>query len=70
MDDRLVDLEVKIAFVEQHVAVLDQLVREGLDALARLQRELHEVRTELDVASVRGDPGAERPPHHLGPVDR
>jgi len=40
-----------------------------LDAMDELQRQLKQVRAEIDVASESGDLAAERPPHHLGPVE-
>lgn len=68
MEKRIEELEIKLAFVEKHLADLDGIVRETLDAMETLQRELRQVRVELDVASELGDPGVERPPHHLGPA--
>lgn len=69
MERRIEDLEVKLAFVEKHVAELDGIVREALDAMDELRRELRQVRVELDVATeTGGDLASERPPHHLGPT--
>jgi len=69
MQRRIEDLEVKLAFVEKHLAELDAIVRQSLDAMDDLQRQLKQVRAEIDVASESGDLAAERPPHHLGPVE-
>jgi len=61
---RLEELEVKVAFVEHHLAQLDELVRGCVDALDGLQREIRELREERSTASERGGLLDEVPPHH------
>ena len=67
VDDRLTDLEIKIAFVERHVAQLDELVRDMVDGLADLRVELARLREmqEAPATSVRGSLEEEVPPHHV-----
>lgn len=67
VDDRMTNLEVKIAFVERHVAQLDDLVRQMVDGLAELRAELDRVREMQDApaTSVRGTLEEEVPPHHV-----
>lgn len=67
MDERLIDLEIKIAFVERHVAQLDELVRDMADGLAALRAEVERIREMQDApaTSVRGSLEEEVPPHHV-----
>lgn len=67
VDERMTDLEIKIAFVERHVAQLDDLVRDMVDGLAELRVELGRLREMQDApaTSVRGSLEEEVPPHHV-----
>ena len=64
MEERMTDLEVKIAFVEHHVAQLDELVRKVAGRLDEMQAELASLREQLAEASKLGSPEEEVPPHH------
>lgn len=61
-DDRLLDLEVKLAFIERHLLDLDGVVRQLSDRVDALGRELVELRDQ--------GPGekpsleSEKPPHY------
>jgi uncharacterized coiled-coil protein SlyX len=61
--DRLLDVEIKIAFLERHLAELDDVVRRLVDELATTRRELGEVR---DAQSPPEKPSleSEKPPHY------
>lgn len=63
----MTNLEIKIAFIERHVAQLDELVRDVVDGLAELREELARLREqqEAPAASVRGSLEEEVPPHHV-----
>lgn len=66
MDERITDLEIKIAFVERHVTELDELVRTLYDAVERLQLE---VASLAESAAAQGREGAkslaeDKPPHY------
>ena len=61
MDDRLTELEVKVAFQENLLGELDeviQLLRRQIESLQREVEELKETREEL------GDEPYEKPPHY------
>jgi uncharacterized coiled-coil protein SlyX len=62
VDDRLMDLEIKVAFLEKHVADLDGVIREMAQHIEILRRELAEVRDRSDGTPEK--PGDERPPHY------
>lgn len=66
MEQRLMDLEIKVAFVEKHLAELDELVRDMHDTLARMQSEVAAMAEHMQEA---GKDGAtrlidEKPPHY------
>jgi uncharacterized coiled-coil protein SlyX len=44
MQDRLLDLEVKVAYQDHTIAALDQVVRALADRLARAEAELERAR--------------------------
>ena len=60
------DLEIKVAFVEKHVAELDDLVREMHEMLARLRTELAAMAEQLQDEGRGGDNRLidEKPPHY------
>lgn len=70
-DDRLIALEEKIAYLEQHVEALDGVVRDLADKLIKQGRGVDAVRelldkhlAEEDAPGVSGDPAVdEKPPH-------
>jgi uncharacterized coiled-coil protein SlyX len=60
--DRTQELEIKIAYVEHHVAELDAIVRGLSDEIVRLRKEMAEIRE--GVPSAEGSTGHEKPPHY------
>ncbi len=63
MDDRLLEVEVKLAFLEHTVAELDEVVRETREALDRALRELGTLREQLGPPG-KSSPEDEVPPHY------
>lgn len=71
MDPRSVQLEEKVAYLEQHIAELDGVVREMNDRMDRFAREAKGLRTLVealqegpgDEGTQGGDLEDERPPH-------
>jgi uncharacterized coiled-coil protein SlyX len=61
---RFEDLEVKVAFLEHHLAELDVVLRAQADRLGVLQAELVAIRDERQWAATRGGLAEEVPPHH------
>ena len=61
MDDRLVDLEVKLAYQDRLIADLDALVRTFGDRLDKTERELAQLKQTI---AVPPGPANERPPHY------
>lgn len=62
-DDRIRDLEVRIAYQDRVIAALDEVVREFAERVARVERELLEMRkaaAEVDLVGPADDP----PPHY------
>lgn len=65
MDERrFEDLEVKVAFLEHHLAELDGVLRVQADRIAALQAELVALREDRSWTSARGGLAEEVPPHH------
>jgi len=68
MNDRLTNVEEKMAHLEKFVSDLDVVVREMHDALAVVQRDVGALRTQIEQQS-QGDDGsddleAQKPPHY------
>lgn len=61
--ERWLDLEVKLAYQERLIHELDTLVREFAERLARVERELAEVKEAVPAPLPLG-PLNERPPHY------
>jgi SlyX protein len=61
-DDRVTDLEVRIAYQDDVIASLDQVVREFADRVVHLERELAELRRSSTGAPL--GPPDEPPPHY------
>lgn len=66
MEDRLMDLEIKVAFVERQIAELDEVVREAVDAMGTLRAELERIRETVKAGPVEpnNDLLDEVPPHY------
>ncbi|HTE52624.1 MAG TPA: SlyX family protein [Kofleriaceae bacterium] len=63
-EDRLVELEVRIAYQDDVIAALNDVVREFTERVARLERELAELRkSQTGVAPPIGPPD-DPPPHY------
>ena len=60
MDDRIVDLEIKLAYQERLITELDALVRAFGERLEKAERELR----ELVVRAAPVGPANEPPPHY------
>ena len=60
MDDRIVDLEIKLAYQERLIAELDALVRAFGERLDKTERELK----DLVSRSAPVGPANEPPPHY------
>jgi len=61
-DTRLMELEIKVAYLEKLVAELDGVVREQADRLAHLARELEHQRAQQGPPG--SDPHDDKPPHY------
>lgn len=64
MEDRIVELEIKVAFQDKALRELDEVVTQYATKLDVLARELEALRARIDDS---GDPGEivdERPPHY------
>lgn len=59
-DERLVDLEIRLAYQDRKVEELDQLVRSLVTRLETTERELAEVKREITPQPHTN----ERPPHY------
>lgn len=64
MDERLLDLEVKLAFQDRQVRQLDALVRQYVDRLEKAERELRELREALRSPQDELGSASEKPPHY------
>lgn len=62
MDERLTDLEIKVAFQEHTTLALDDVLRALVDRVDRLERELTALREEHRAAMTPVE--SERPPHY------
>jgi SlyX protein len=62
-DDRIIELEVRIAHQDKVIAALDDVVREFAVRVERLERQLGELRAAADSAPPIG-PADEPPPHY------
>jgi SlyX protein len=64
VEDRIVELEIKIAFQDKALRELDEVVTQYAKRLDELAREVEALRAKVDDG---GDPGEivdERPPHY------
>jgi SlyX protein len=68
MNDSIVRLEEKIAYLEHHVTAQDKAMLEMAEDIARLRKELKQGIERLAAASETGGDAAsaasERPPHY------
>jgi uncharacterized coiled-coil protein SlyX len=64
VEERLEDLEIKLAFQDKLIADLDALVRKFGDRLDLLQRELDQLKKSVASPDLPVGPPNERPPHY------
>ena len=66
MSERITNVEVKVAFLENTIAELDEVIRKLADKLERVERELVEVQNHVAGRPERGstDLADEVPPHY------
>ena len=64
MNERVTDLEVKVAFQERHIAELDEVVRTAVDQIRRLEKELFELQRQTNLREGSTDLRDEEPPHY------
>lgn len=64
LDERLLTMEVRIAYQDRLVRELDALVRHFADRLDAAERELKTLKQALVSPSDGVGPGNERPPHY------
>lgn len=64
MEDRIVDLEVRLAYQDKIIADLDEVVRAFADRVVKLERELEVVKETLKTGVPEVGPQDEKPPHY------
>jgi SlyX protein len=67
MQDRLTEIEIKIAHIEQSLSDLSDVLYQQQSLLDRLERRFDELRQGIEAATDdRGDnnPADEKPPHY------
>jgi SlyX protein len=63
-DDRLTDLEIKLAYQDQLIRELDALVRSFGDKLDLASRELETLKQSLRSPETAMGPANDKPPHY------
>ena len=67
MDDRVTEIEIKMAHVEDHLNVLNDTIVRQQAHIEKLELALERLRVRLDAAGEagpEGDPADEKPPHY------
>jgi SlyX protein len=64
VSDRIVELEVRVAYQEKTIAELDAVVREFAERVLVLERELAELRATVQAAPPEVGPHDDEPPHY------
>jgi SlyX protein len=64
MEDRLVELEIRVAYQDKIIAELEAVVREFANRTVELERELTELRATVHAAVPEPGPHDEEPPHY------
>lgn len=64
MEERIVELEVRIAFQDKLLADLDEVVRANARRIETLERELHELKEAIAENPAPVGPIDEEPPHY------
>lgn len=63
-DDRIVELEIKLAYQEKLIRELDALVRGFGDKLDRTDRELAALKQAIRSPETPAGPANDKPPHY------
>lgn len=64
MDERLTDLEIKVAYQDKTIADLEALVRGFGVRIDQLVRELEQLKNAMKSPEVPLGPPTEKPPHY------
>ncbi len=64
MEDRIVELEVRLAYQEKTIADLDDVVRAFSLKVEVLERELEQLRETVKTGVAEVGPQNEKPPHY------
>lgn len=64
MEDRIVELEVRVAYQDKIIADLDEVLRRYTARVDELQREVAELRHRLEDDQPALGPDDEAPPHY------
>jgi uncharacterized coiled-coil protein SlyX len=64
MDERIMELETRVALQDRTIADLDEVVRQFADRVERLERRLAELADELGTDREDVGPHDEQPPHY------
>lgn len=62
LTERVLDLEVKLAYQDHLLAELNQLVKQTADAVVFLRAEVRQLQEGVGVSAAK--PTSERPPHY------
>ena len=63
-DERIVDLEIKLAYQEKLIRELDALVRTFGERLDKVSRELEQLKQGIKSPETPVGPQSEKPPHY------
>ena len=63
IEQRLVNLEAKLAFIENHVAELDSVIQENRAKFDELEQVIRSLRDQIGTGIEDAD-GTEPPPHY------
>jgi SlyX protein len=64
VEERLIDLEIRLVHQDKTIATLDDVVREFAARVERLERQLAEVRRSHEALESGSGTPHERPPHY------
>ncbi len=64
MEDRIVELEVRLAYQDKIISDLDEVVRAFSDRVVKLERELELLKQTVESGAPEVGPQDEKPPHY------
>lgn len=64
MEDRIIELEVRVAYQDKIIADLDEVLRAFTSKVEALQRELVELKQKLEDDQPELGPADDAPPHY------